>query len=210
MRLRFLMGVRHGSSPSSSRRSNAQSTAAASYGIPWIRSKTASPVSLQTTASRWNRHERAQWLLFHPLPDECIDALFAAYWTDDWRRLNSELIIFDLNKTLLIGSVPCLVLRNFDFMDDLVAINAVGASAPWLSPRAVPRTLPVAHGQWLARSSKYASAFAASGSGDLSAIAPAMGMLSRPPHFPHLKLLSEVVLLVEVPAVRLLRIASDA
>ena len=33
MRLRFLMGVRRGSSPSSSRRSNAQSTSAASYGI---------------------------------------------------------------------------------------------------------------------------------------------------------------------------------
>ena len=73
------------------------------------------------------RYPRSRPQLFHPLPDECIDALFAAYWADHCRCLDSESIIFDFDKTLLIGSVPCLVLRNFDFMDDLVAINAVGA-----------------------------------------------------------------------------------
>jgi hypothetical protein len=63
----------------------------------------------------------AQQLLFNPLPYECVDALFAAYRTDDWRRLNSELIIFGLDKTRLIGSAPYLVPRDFDFVGDLVA-----------------------------------------------------------------------------------------
>ena len=58
MRLRSSIGVRRRSSPSSSRRSNAQSTAAASWRYPWIRSKTASPLSLQTTASPSIRHDR--------------------------------------------------------------------------------------------------------------------------------------------------------
>ena len=53
--------------------------------------------------------------LFNPLPHECTDALFAAYRTDDWRRLDSELIVFDLDKTLLIGSAPRLVPRYFEF-----------------------------------------------------------------------------------------------
>ena len=49
MRLRSSIGVRRRSSPSSSSRSNAQSTAAASCRYPRSRSKTASPRSLHTT-----------------------------------------------------------------------------------------------------------------------------------------------------------------
>ena len=73
------------------------------------------------------RTTRPTITLFNPLPHECIDALFAAYRTDDWQRLNSELIIFNLDKPLLIGSTPCLVPRDFDFVGDLVAINGMGA-----------------------------------------------------------------------------------
>jgi len=37
-------------------------------------------------------------------------------------RSNSELIIFKLDKTLLISSSPCFVPRGFDFVGDLVAL----------------------------------------------------------------------------------------
>ena len=39
---------------------------------------------------------------FQSLPDKCAHALFAAYWANNWRCLDGELIIFHIDKALLI------------------------------------------------------------------------------------------------------------
>ena len=57
-----------------------------------------------------------------------MNALFAAYWDDDRRGLDSELVVLHVNKALLISSGPSLIPRDFDFVSDLVTFNTVGAS----------------------------------------------------------------------------------
>jgi hypothetical protein len=47
--------------------------------------------------------------LFYSLPNQRMNALFSARRADDRRRLNREMIFFDLNTTLLGGSAPRLI-----------------------------------------------------------------------------------------------------
>ena len=55
-----------------------------------------------------------------------MNPLFAAYWDDDRRGLDSELVVLHVNKALLISSSPSLIPRDFDFVSDLVTFNTVG------------------------------------------------------------------------------------
>src|SRR5262249_10830090 len=67
------------------------------------------------------RHSR------NPLPHELRIDPPAKGGADKWRRIDSKPIVPDLGKPLLIGSIPCLVPRGLDVMDDFIAIDAIGA-----------------------------------------------------------------------------------
>src|SRR6476469_7333076 len=62
---------------------------------------------------------------FHSLPNQRTNALFASYRANDLWGFDREHIAFYLKQTLLIGSGPGLILRNFDLVSDLIALKAV-------------------------------------------------------------------------------------